>query len=114
MSIKGLEFEGLTLRAKVPIPFVEEDYYLPSRVFVDGYFPAGTIFKFHKPVCSHKINSYGNEVNDYCHAASLMYSNRLNGAPDTEEEKTIYFHVDLSALFLLLEPLDADGKVIAL
>ena len=114
MSVKGMDFEGLMLRAKVPIPFVEENFYLPSKVFVEGYFPVGTIFQFQETVCSKKQNPFGDEVNDYCHAASLIYSNKFNGASADEEENKIVFHVDLSALFLLLEPIDSNGEVIKL
>ena len=113
--IKAFELEERMLRAKVPIPFVEENSMgLPSRVFVDGYFPAGTVFKFEQPVCSKMMGAYGDQVNDYCHAAALVYSNKLNGAADDETEYTVTFHVDLSALFLLLEPLDEDGNVVPL
>ena len=116
MSVKPLEFENLFLRATVPIPFVEENFYLPEKLFVEGYFPVGTVFKFLNPVCSKKIDAYNStrEVNDYCHAVSLLYINKFNGADDSEEEYKIIFHVDLSALFLLTEPLDKNGNVIAL
>ena len=116
MNIKPLEFEGLFLRSKVPIPFVEENFYLPEKIFIDGYFPVGTIFKFQEPVCSKKIDAYNStrEVNHYCHAVSLLYSNKFNGADDSEDEYTIIFHVDLSALFLLTEPLDKNRNVIEL
>ena len=112
--IKNLNFDNLFLRAKVAIPFVEDNFYLPEKVFVDGYFPAGTVFKFIEPVCSKKINAFGDQVNDYCHAASLLYSNKFNGAADGEDEYTVIFHVDLSALFLLTEPIDSSGNVIEL
>ena len=112
--IKNLNFEKIYLRAKVPIPFVEENSFLPEKVFVDGIFPAGTIFKFLQPICSKKVNAFGDQVNDYAHAASLLYSNRFNGAAADEDEYTIIFHVDLSALFLLTEPLDAQGNPIEL
>ena len=114
MAVKGLEFEGLMLRAKVPIPFVEENFYLPSKVFVEGYFPVGTVFKFQESVCSKKQNPFGDEVNDYCHAVALLYSNKFNGAAAEEDEQQIIFHVDLSALFLLTEPIDDKGEVIKL
>ena len=114
MSIKGMEFEGLMLRSKVPIPFVEENTYLPPKVFVEGYFPAGTVFKFQDTVCSKKMSAFEEQVNDYCHAASLLYSNKFNGADEAEEEYTVIFHVDLSALFLLLDPIDDNGNVIKL
>ena len=115
MSVKGMEFEGLMLRSKVPIPFVEENFYLPPKVFVEGYFPVGTIFKFQEAICSKKQNPYGGEqINDYCHAAALVYSNKFNGAAEDDEEHKIIFHVDLSALFLLLEPIDDKGEVIKL
>ena len=114
MSVKGLEFEGLLLRSKVPIPFVEENFYLPQKVYVEGYFPIGTIFKFQEAVCSKKNNPFGEQVNDYCHAASLVYYNKLNGAPSDEEEQRIIFHVDLSALFLLVDPIDENGHIIHL
>lgn len=110
--IQELEFEGLKLRSKVPIPFVEENVFLPERVFVEGYFPAGTIVTFERPVCSKKMNAFDDQVNDYCHAAALMYSNKLNGADEDEDEYTVIFHVDLSALFLLFDPVDDNGKVI--
>ena len=112
--ITNLDFENLFLRAKVAIPFVEDNNYLPEKVFVDGIFPAGTVFKFLEPICSKKINAFSDQVNDYCHAASLLYSNKFNGAADDEDEYTVIFHVDLSALFLLTEPLDAQGNPIAL
>lgn len=108
--IKNLDFENLFLRAKVAIPFVEENSFLPEKVFVDGIFPAGTVFKFLEPICSKKVSAFGDQVNDYCHAASLLYSNKFNG--DDEDEYTVIFHVDLSALFLLTEPIDAQGKPI--
>ena len=114
--MKSLEFEGLFLRSKVPIPFVEENFYLPKKVFIEGYFPVGTIFKFQDTVCSKKIDAYNstNEVNDYCHAVSLLYSNKFNGAEADEEEYKVIFHVDLSALFLLTDPIDKDGNIIEL
>ena len=112
MAAKSMEFEGLLLRSKVPIPFVEENFYLPPKVYVEGYFPVGTIFKFQETVCSKKMNPFGDQINDYCHAAALLYSNKLNGAAEDEEEQKILFHVDLSALFLLLEPIDESGNII--
>lgn len=112
--ITNLDFDKLFLRAKVAIPFVEDNNYLPQKVFVDGIFPVGTVFKFIEPICSKKINAFDEQVNDYCHAASLLYSNKFNGATDDEEEYTITFHVDLSALFLLTEPLDDKGNAIKL
>lgn len=114
MSIKGLEFEGLMLRAKVPIPFVEENVYLPQKVYAEGYFPVGTVFRFQHTVCSQKINAFNEQVNDYCHAAALLYSNKFNGADEAEKEYTVSFHVDLSALFLLTEPIDENGAVMEL
>ena len=114
MAAKSMEFEGLLLRSKVPIPFVEENFYLPPKVYVEGYFPVGTIFKFQETVCSKKMNPFGDQINDYCHAAALLYSNKLNGAAEDEEEQKILFHVDLSALFLLLEPIDESGNIITL
>ena len=114
MAAKSMEFEGLLLRSKVPIPFVEENFYLPPKVYVEGYFPVGTIFKFQETVCSKKMNPFGDQINDYCHAAALLYSNKLNGAAEDEEEQKILFHVDLSALFLLLEPIDENGNIITL
>jgi len=112
--IKNLNFEKIFLRSKVAIPFVEENSYLPEKVFVDGIFPAGTVFKFLQPVCSKKINAFGDQVNDYSHAASLLFSNKFNGAASDEDEYTIIFHVDLSALFLLTDPIDAQGNIIAI
>lgn len=112
--IKSLDFENLFLRSKVPIPFVEENTYLPEVIFVDGYFPTGTIFKFIRVVCSQKLNGYGDQVNDYAHAVSLLFSNKFNGADPEEDEYKIMFHVDLSALFQLLDPIDEDGNVINL
>lgn len=114
--IKALEFDGLFLRAKVPIPFVESNFYMPAKVFVEGYFPAGTVFKFLEPICSKKVNEYNDLVNDYCHAVSLLYSNKFAGneSEDDEDEYKVIFHVDLSALFLLTEPIDAEGNVIEL
>lgn len=112
--IKNLNFDKIFLRSKVAIPFVEDNNYLPEKVFVDGIFPAGTVFKFLEPICSKKINAFGDQVNDYSHAASLLYSNKFNGAAPDEDEYTIIFHVDLSALFLLTEPIDADGNSIAI
>ncbi len=107
--LKNLDFENLYLRSKVAIPFVEDNLYLPEKVFVDGIFPAGTVFKFLEPICSKKINAFGEQINDYSHAASLLYSNKFNGDTDGDEY-TIIFHVDLSALFLLAEPIDAKGN----
>lgn len=112
--IKNLNFENLFLRAKVAIPFVEENTFLPEKVFVDGIFPAGTVFKFLEPICSKKINAFGDQVNDYSHAASLLFSNKFNGSGDNEDEYTIIFHVDLSALFMLCDPIDAQGNKIQL
>ena len=106
MSIQGYEFEGKFFRSKVRIPFVEATPYLPGRVYVDGVFPAGTVFRFEEPVCSQKQSAFGEQVNDYCHAAALTYSERFNGSPEAGTEKDIVFHVDLSAFFLLLEPLE--------
>ena len=105
--IKNLNFENMFLRSKVDIPFVEDNSYLPEKVFVDGVFAAGSVFKFLEPVCSKKISAFGDQVNDYSHAASLLYSNKFNGAPPDEDEYTVIFHVDLSALFLLCDPIDA-------
>lgn len=110
--IKSLNFDNLFLRSKVAIPFVEANSFLPETVFVDGYFPAGTVFKFLEPVCSKKVSAFGEQVNDYCHAASLLYSNKFNG--DDDDEYTVIFHVDLSALFLLTDPIDEQGNLIAL
>ena len=112
--IKNLSFDKIYLRSKVPIPFVEENFYLPEKVFVDGIFPAGTVLKFLQPICSKKINASGEQANDYSHAASLLYSNKFNGAAPDEDEYKIIFHVDLSALFLLCDPFDAQGKRIQL
>ena len=112
MSVKGFEFEGMLLRSKVPIPFVEENFYLPPKVYVEGYFPVGTVFKFLEAVCSKKMNPFGDQINDYCHAAALIYTNKLNGADESEEEHKIIFHVDLSALFLMLDPIDENGNII--
>ena len=112
--IKGFEFEGLRLRSKVPIPFVEENVFLPERIFVEGYFPTGTVVTFERPVCAKKMNAFEEQVNDYCHAAALIYTNRLNGAEPDEDEYTVIFHVDLSALFLLFDPIDAEGNLIEL
>ncbi|MBE8955718.1 MAG: hypothetical protein SR2Q5_08715 [Quinella sp. 2Q5] len=109
--IKDVNFDNMFLRAKVPIPFVEDNSFLPEKVFVDGVFAAGTVFKFLEPICSKKINAFGDQVNDYSHAASLLYSNKFNGASD-DDEYTVIFHVDLSALFLLCEPIDAAGNVV--
>ena len=114
MSVKGMEFEGLLFRSKVPIPFVEENFYLPPKVYIEGYFPSGTIFKFVEAVCSKKMNPFGEQINDYCHAAALEYNSKLNGANESEEEQKIIFHVDLSSLFLMLEPIDENGKIIEL
>lgn len=104
--ITTLDFDNLFLRSKVAIPFVEDNSFLPEKVFVDGIFPAGTVFKFLEPVCSKKINAFGDQINDYSHAAALLYSNKFNGANSDEDEYTIIFHVDLSALFLLTEPIN--------
>ena len=112
--ITTLNFENLFLRSKVAIPFVEDNTFLPEKVFVDGVFQAGTVFKFLEPVCSKKINAFGDQVNDYSHGASLLYSNKFNGAAPDEDEYTIIFHVDLSALFLLCDPIDAKGNSIAI
>ena len=112
--IRTLDSENLFLRSKVAIPFVEANSFLPEKVFVDGYFPAGTVFKFLEPICSKKISAFGEQVNDYSHAASLLFSNKFNGAPPEEDEYTVIFHVDLSALFLLTDPIDAQGKPIQL
>lgn len=114
MSMKSLNFEELFLRSKVAIPFVEDNPYMPQKIFVEGYFPAGTIFKVQEPICSKKIDAYGNQANDYCHAVSLLYSNKFNDAGDSEDEYTVVFHVDLSALFLLADPIDKDGNLIEL
>ena len=111
--IINLDFENLFLRSKVPIPFVEDNSFLPEKVFIDGIFPAGTVFKFLEPICSKKVSAFGDQVNDYCHAASLLYSNKFNGDED-EDEYTIIFHVDLSALFLICNPIDAQGNSIDL
>ncbi len=108
--IRTLDFENLYLRSKVAIPFVEYNNYLPEKVFVDGIFPAGTVFKFLEPVCSKKLNGYGDQVNDYSHAAALFFSNKFNGAAPDDDEYTIIFHVDLSALFLLCDPIDEQGN----
>ena len=110
--IKTLNFEKLFLRSKVPIPFVEDNSYLPPKVFIDGIFPAGTVFKFLEPVCSKKINAFGDQVNDYSHAASILFSNKFNGAAPDEDEYTVIFHVDLSALFLITDPIDEQGNII--
>lgn len=112
--IRTLDADNLFLRSKVAIPFVEDNSYLPDKIFVDGYFPAGTVFKFLEPVCSKKTSAFGEQVNDYCHAASLLFSNKFNGAPPDEDEYTVIFHVDLSALFLLTDPIDAQGNPIDL
>ena len=112
--VKGMEFEGLLLRSKVPIPFVEENFYLPQKIYIEGYFPTGTVFKLQEAVCSKKLNPFGDQINDYCHAVALVYTNKLNGAAEEEEEQKIIFHVDLSALFLLLEPIDSEGNPIEL
>jgi hypothetical protein len=114
--IKALDFEERFFRSKVPIPFVEDNFYLPAKVFIEGYFPVGTIFKFQEAICSKKIDVYNDQVNDYCHAVSLLYSNKFKGneSPDEDEEYKVIFHVDLSALFLLLEPLDDDGNAVEL
>ncbi|MBQ6005558.1 MAG: hypothetical protein IJL14_04845 [Selenomonadaceae bacterium] len=110
--IKNLDFENLFLRSKVAIPFVEDNNYLPEKVFVDGIFPAGTVFKFLEPICSKKVNAFGDQINDYSHAASLLFSTKFNGAVDDEDDYTIIFHVDLSALFLLTDPIDEQGNII--
>lgn len=102
--IKNLDFENLFLRSKVDIPFVEDTNFLPDKIFVDGIFPAGTVFKFLEPFSGKKVKEYGSY--DYCHAASLLFSNKFNGAAPDDDEFTIIFHVDLSALFLLTEPID--------
>ncbi len=112
--ITTVDFENLFLRSKVAIPFVEDNNFLPEKVFVDGIFKAGTVFKFLEPICSKKMSVFGEQVNDYSHAASLLYSNKFNGAAPDEDEFTIIFHVDLSALFLLCDPFDADGNPIAI
>ncbi len=114
--IKAIDFENLFLRAKVPIPFVEDNFYLPQKVFIEGYFPVGTVFKFQEPICSKKMDVYNDQVNDYCHAVSLLYSNRFKGneSEDEEDEYRVIFHVDLSALFLLTEPIDENGNAIEL
>lgn len=114
--IKALDFEGQFFRSKVPIPFVEDNFYLPAKVFIEGYFPVGTVFKFQEAICSKKIDVYNDQVNDYCHAISLLYSNRFKGneSPDEEDEYKVIFHVDLSALFLLVDPIDEQGNIIAL
>ena len=112
--IRNLDFENLLLRSKVAIPFVEDNSYLPPKVFVDGVFAAGTVFKFLEPTCSKKINAFGDQVNDYSHAASLLYSNKMNGAAPDEDEYTIIFHVDLSSLFLITDPIDEQGNIINL
>ena len=109
-----MEFEGLFLRSKVPIPFVEENFYLPQKVYIEGYFPVGTVFKFVEAVCSKKMNPYGDQINDYCHAAALEYNNKFNGATESDDEHKIIFHVDLSALFLMLDPIDSEGNVMKL
>ena len=114
MDIRALDLEDRFLRSKVAIPFVEDNFYLPPKVFVEGYFPAGTIFKFQEAVCSKKIDVYNDQVNDYCHAVSLLYSNKFNGAGKDEDEYTVIFHVDLSCLFLLLDLLDENGNVVTL
>lgn len=114
--IKALDFEGKFFRSKVPIPFVEDNFYLPAKVFIEGYFPAGTIFKFQEAICSKKIDVYNDQVNDYCHAISLLYSNKFPGneSDDEEDEYKVIFHVDLSAAFLLLDLLDENGNVVKL
>lgn len=114
MDIRALDLEGRFLRSKVPIPFVEDNFYLPPKVFVEGYFPVGTIFKFQETICSKKIDVYNDQVNDYCHAISLLYSNKFNGADENEDEYTVIFHVDLSSMFLLLDLLDENNNVVAL
>lgn len=114
--IKPWVFDDQFFRSKVPIPFVEDNFYMPATVFVEGYFPVGTVFKFLEPICSKKTNEYNNEVNDYCHAVSLLYSNRFKGnvIADEDDEYRVIFHVDLSALFLLMDPIDENGEVIPL
>jgi hypothetical protein len=114
--IKALDFEGKFFRSKVPIPFVEDNFYLPAKVFIEGYFPVGTVFQFQEAICSKKIDVYNDQVNDYCHAVSLLYSNRFKGneSPDEEDEYRVIFHVDLSALFLLVDPIDEQGNIIEL
>lgn len=114
--IKAIEFEGKYFRSKVPIPFVEDNFYLPAKVFIEGYFPAGTVFQFQEAICSKKMDVYNDQVNDYCHAVSLLYSNRFKGneSEDEEDEYKVIFHVDLSAFFMMLEPLDDKGNVIEL
>ncbi len=114
MDIRALDLEGRFLRSKVPIPFVEDNFYLPPKVLVEGYFPAGTIFKFQEAVCSKKIDVYNDQVNDYCHAVSLLYSNKFNGADKDEDEYTVIFHVDLSCMFLILDLLDENGNAVTL
>jgi len=114
MSIKAFEFEGLRLRSKVPIPFVEENSYLPERVYIEGYFPVGTICKLQMPICSKKLNPFNEQTNDYCHAVSLLYDSRENDSSVDQEPYTVIFHVDLSALFLLFDPIDEDNHVIPL
>ena len=114
MDIRALDLDGRFLRSKVPIPFVEDNIYLPAKVLVEGYFPAGTIFKFQEAVCSKKIDVYNDQVNDYCHAISLLDSNKFNGADKDEDEYTVIFHVDLSCMFLLLDLLDENGNVVTL
>ena len=116
--IKALDFENLYLRSKIPIPFVEDNFYLPPKVFIEGYFPVGTVFKFQETICSKKMDVYNDQVNDYCHAVSLLYSNKFKGNEDPddpdEDEYKVIFHVDLSALFLILDPIDEQGNVIEL
>ena len=112
--IKNLDFENLFLRSKVAIPFVEDNNYLPEKIFIDGIFSAGTVFKFLEPICTKKVNAFGDQVNDYAQAASLLYSNKFNGAAPDEDEYTIIFHVDLSSLFMLTDPIDAQGNLIEL
>ena len=114
MDIRALDLEGRFLRSKVPIPFVEDNFYLPPKVLVEGYFPAGTIFKFQEAVCSKKIDVYNDQVNDYCHAVSILYSNKFNDAADDEDEYTVIFHVDLSCMFLLLDLLEENGNAVNL
>ena len=114
MNVKSFQFENRFFRTKVPIPFVEEAPCLPDTVFADGYFPVGTVVKFHRLVMSSKLDGYNEQINDYCHAAAMLYSNRFNGDEQSEREYEIIFHVDLSAFFLLLEPIDSDGHVIDL
>ena len=95
MSIKAFEFEGLRLRSKVPIPFVEENSYLPERVYIEGY------WQMEHPDFSVRT-------------VSLLYDSRENDSSADQEPYTVIFHVDLSALFLLFDPIDEDNHVIPL